>query len=289
MVAGVPMAILLKLKLDSRKFVYIPRDDVEGRERQLKKWKALDLAAWLWGIGYCAISVLFCAAFIANVSLDASTQWFVSSGTSLAKEAVLDPIKSSFRIVAMCAAYRLWNKEHATAACQVLFLEKTEKKASDVDTTADVVLSLPEESAEEQAKDQGKDDFPDEPSPTGKVILPVSIAPSTPVAYGMSPAKQVFGKVQIFGKIRQAGRSLSGRQMVYHEDLSTLPIPNTRTDGTPVGNGISDSSVMQVPDDGPRGGVFGKIKITPTAPPNVVPIPNTPDGVTPVGNGVSAS
>jgi len=121
MVAGVPMAILLKLKLDSRKFVYIPQDDAKGRERQLKKWKALDLAAWVWGIGYCAISVLFCAAFIANVSRDASTQWFVSSGTSLAKEAVVDPIRNAFIVVLMCAAYRCRDKDLAVNAVREHF------------------------------------------------------------------------------------------------------------------------------------------------------------------------
>ena len=77
--AEVPKFLLLKLKLDSRRFVYIPSDDMAGRKRQLQKWRAVDCISWICGIGYCVVSVLFCAAFVANVSQEASTQWLISN------------------------------------------------------------------------------------------------------------------------------------------------------------------------------------------------------------------
>jgi len=75
-----------------------------------------------WGLSYCAISTLFCAAFIANVSVDASEQWFVSSGTSLAKEAILDPIKNAVIAVMMCSLYFLiWEKDNVNSMCEQFF------------------------------------------------------------------------------------------------------------------------------------------------------------------------
>jgi len=104
----IPKLILLKLKLGSRSFMYFPQDDVAGRQRQLKKWKALDVGAWAWGICLCAVSVFFVAAFIANVGRDASSQWLVSSATSLVKTAVIDPIVTALLVVLMTTIYR-WN------------------------------------------------------------------------------------------------------------------------------------------------------------------------------------
>jgi len=113
--AEVPKFLLLKLKLESRRFIHIASDDTAGRKRQLQKWRAVDCIAWICGIGYCVISVLFCAAFVANVSQEASTQWLISNAISLVKKAVLEPILAALCIAAMCSMYQ-YQKENEVHA-----------------------------------------------------------------------------------------------------------------------------------------------------------------------------
>lgn len=144
--AELPRVILLKLRLGSRKYIYIPLDDVCKRERQMKTWKTLDLAAWLWGMCCCAISLLFCAVFIANISTAASTQWFVSSAASLVKKALLDPITgNSFTVIFMCATSRSWGKDHAHAVSEKFFCQtKSNQDVPSSSDAQDVVLYFPE-------------------------------------------------------------------------------------------------------------------------------------------------
>jgi hypothetical protein len=103
LLGGLPLAVVLKFR--DRDFVYISKEDLISRRRQLRKWFIEDVIVWLFCMAYCGLAVLFITAFIANVDEADREQWLISSISSLCEEALVVPVMTAAVFASLSTTY----------------------------------------------------------------------------------------------------------------------------------------------------------------------------------------